>query len=132
MFLTDEFVDNKAKRGISTGGSKKTKHIKFPEKHFLPLIRTRTCAYEWVRNVRFSEILTYLVFLLHPFWDLPPCLISNELEIWKTCGMQCCVVYNKKSIQELLKMSLKKHQFWRVIQISFQVRYYFFGNKSPW
>ena len=32
-----------------------------------PLIRTRTCAYQGVRNVRFSENLMCFVFLKHPF-----------------------------------------------------------------
>ena len=30
-------------------------------------------------NVRFSENLACLVFLKHPFWDSPFCLISDEL-----------------------------------------------------
>ena len=32
-----------------------------------PLIRTRTCAYQRVRNVHFSENLACFVFLQHPF-----------------------------------------------------------------
>ena len=31
------------------------------------LIRTRTCAYQGVRNVCFSEILACFAFLKHPF-----------------------------------------------------------------
>ena len=36
---------------------------KFSEKNktFCPLIRTRTCAYQGVRNVSFSENFTYLL-----------------------------------------------------------------------
>ena len=37
----------------------------------------RTCAYQGVRNVRFSENLAYFVFLKHPFWDSLFCLITN-------------------------------------------------------
>ena len=33
--------------------------------------KTRTFAYQGVRNVRFSENLTWFVFLKHPFWDRP-------------------------------------------------------------
>ena len=57
------------------------KHVKFSEKKpFLtPLIRSRTCAYQGVRNVCFSENLAGSVFLKHPFWDSPFCLITNEL-----------------------------------------------------
>ena len=40
-----------------------------------------TCAYQGVRNVCFSENLVCFVFLKHPFWDSPFCLITNEL--WK-------------------------------------------------
>ena len=32
-----------------------------------PLIRTRTCAYQGVGNVCFSEILACFAFLKHPF-----------------------------------------------------------------
>ena len=32
-----------------------------------------------VRNVRFSENLACFVFLKHPFWDSPFCLITDEI-----------------------------------------------------
>ena len=41
-------------------------------------VYTCTCAHEGVRNVLFSENLTCFVFLKHPFWDSPFCLITNE------------------------------------------------------
>ena len=40
---------------------------------------TRTCAYQGVRNVCFSENLACFVFLKHPFWNLPFCLITDEV-----------------------------------------------------
>ena len=43
-----------------------------------PQIRTRTCAYQGVRNVRFSENLVCFVFLKNPFWDLSFCLITDD------------------------------------------------------
>ena len=46
-----------------------------------PLIRTRRCAYQGVRNVRFSGNLACFVFLKHSFWDSPFYLITDEL--WK-------------------------------------------------
>ena len=46
-----------------------------------PLICTRTCAYQEVRNVCFSENLACLVFLYHPFRDSPFCLITDKLNI---------------------------------------------------
>ena len=44
-----------------------------------PLISTRTCAYQRVRNVRYSENLACFVFLKHPFWVSPFCLITDDL-----------------------------------------------------
>ena len=43
-----------------------------------PLIRTRTCACQGLRNVRFSEKLACFVFFKNQFWDSPFCLITNE------------------------------------------------------
>ena len=45
-----------------------------------PLIRTRTCAYQGVRNVRFSENLACFVFLKHPFLDSSFCLITDDVQ----------------------------------------------------
>ena len=63
------------------GGNKNTKHAKFSEKKnfFYPLIRTRTCAYQAVKNVRFSENLACFVFLLPPFRDSFFCYITDAL-----------------------------------------------------
>ena len=41
--------------------------------------KTRTCAYQGVRNVHISENLACFVFLKHPFLDLPFCFITDEL-----------------------------------------------------
>ena len=50
----------------------------------------RTCAYQGIRNVRFSQNLACFVFLKHPFWDSPFCLITDEFMIiiikWKILG----------------------------------------------
>ena len=46
------------------------------------LIRTSTCTYQVVRNVRFSENLTCFVFLKHPLWDSPLCLITDDLSLF--------------------------------------------------
>ena len=59
------------------GCFKKTQHAKFSEKQtFLTPISTRTCAYHGAKTVRFSEKLACFVFLKHPFWDSPLCLIT--------------------------------------------------------
>ena len=55
--------------------SRKT-NISYP----LNISHTRTCVYQGVRNVRFSENLVYFVFLKHPFWDLPFCIITDDFK----------------------------------------------------
>ena len=42
-----------------------------------PLMDKRTCAYQGVRNVRFSENLSCFVFLKHPFSDSPFALLPT-------------------------------------------------------
>ena len=41
--------------------------------------KTRTCAYQGVRNVRFSENLACFVFLFPLSWDSRFCLITDEI-----------------------------------------------------
>ena len=45
-----------------------------------PTIRTRTCVYQEVRNVRFSKNLACFAFLKHPFWDSAFCLITDSFK----------------------------------------------------
>ena len=40
--------------------------------------KQRTCAYQGVRNVCFSENFACFIFLLPPSWDLPFCLITDD------------------------------------------------------
>ena len=47
-----------------------------------PLIRTRTCVYQGLRNVRFSENLTCFAFLNHPLWDSLFCLTTDEILVF--------------------------------------------------
>ena len=81
IFLTYYFVVNKAKGRISKWvfRENKARQIFWKTNISYPLIPIRKCAYQAVRNVRFSENLACLVFLKHPFWDSPFCLISDEL-----------------------------------------------------
>ena len=55
---------------------KKTKHVKFSEKRTFTFL---TCAYQGVRNIRFSQNLTCFIFLKQPFWDSPFRLITDDL-----------------------------------------------------
>ena len=87
FFVLCDSLVIRQKGKYQNGGNKKTKHAKFSEKTNVsyPLIHTRTCAYQGVRNVQvflfffFSENLTCFVFLLPRFWGSPFCLITNEL-----------------------------------------------------
>ena len=78
--LLQHFVVNKAKGRISKRVFQKNKarqifrktNISYPDTH------TYVCV-SGVRNVRFSENLACFVFLKHPFWDSPFCLINDDL-----------------------------------------------------
>ena len=55
---------------------------------------TRTCAYQRVRNNRFSENLAYVVFLEHPFWDSPFYLIYRRItDFWQKGALHFCSLY---------------------------------------
>ena len=73
------FVGNKAKGRISKRvfQENEARQIFWKTNISYPLIRTLTCAYQGVRNVCFSENLACFVFLKHPFWDSPFCLITD-------------------------------------------------------
>ena len=79
-----EIVGNKAKRRISNRVFQKNKARQIFRKKNIsyPLISTRTRAYQGVRNICFSENLVCFVFLKHPFWDSPFCLITDEIANW--------------------------------------------------
>ena len=81
MFRCLYFVDNMAKGRISKRvlQGNKARQIFRKTNISYPLIRTRTCAYQGVRNVHFSENLMCFIFLKHPFWDSPFCLITDDL-----------------------------------------------------
>ena len=84
----------KQKSKYQDGCFKKTKHAKFSEKQtfltpwyadkFRVLCFLETpvlvCVSE-VRNVRFSENLAWFVFLKHPSWDFPFCLITDDFRM---------------------------------------------------
>ena len=81
IFIPPEFVGNKPKGRISKRVFQENKAAQIFRKTNIsyPLIRTCSGAYQGVRNVRFLENLTCFVFLKHPFWDWPFCLITDEL-----------------------------------------------------
>ena len=56
-----------SKVNLETGVSRKQSTPNVPKNKHSPPIRTYTCAYQDVRNVRFSENLACFVFLKHSF-----------------------------------------------------------------
>ena len=77
-------VGNKAKEQISKQvfqESKARQNFRKTDVSY-PLMRTRTCTYQEVRIVCFSEILTCFAFLKHPFWDSPFCLITDNMSLY--------------------------------------------------
>ena len=137
-------------KGESQNGcSKKTKHVKLSKRRtFLTLlIRTRTCAYQGVRNVRFSEILACFVFLKHLFWDSPFALLpmiwfygffkrllslKND-NVWKCSLFRCniktqthCVSFMRYSVYYLLSHSIKLTS-WSVLveEVEYNFNYIF-------
>ena len=99
-------------KGKSQNGCfKKTKHAKFSEKTniFYPLICTQMCVYQGVKNVCFLENLACFVFLKHQFWNLPFCLITNEITLCFYFPQLFPLVYktgNKKSKSSYLFLYL--------------------------
>ena len=82
------------------------------------MISTRTFAYHWVKNVRFSENLACFVFLKHPFWDLPFCLITDDFAF---IFSECITIPSKHLL--VLKKSCRRLQdmSWRRLQHVFSV-----------
>ena len=113
------FVGNKAKRWVSKWVFKKTKHAKFSEK--------QTFLTHWhglhigVRNVLFSENLCF-VFLKHPFWDSPFCLITDVFVVY--CTQAALIFENNKNgvsfnITPVVILNLCCHCEWKSPLTSF-------------
>ena len=114
MVLT-YFVSNKPKGRISKPVFQENKahQIFRKKKTFLTpwyadvRIRRRTCAYQGVRNVCFSENSVSFVFLKHLFWDSLFCLITDDFrragyipsEYWLPFSWWLSHLHLKKSIK---------------------------------
>ena len=75
-----QYVGNKEKGRISKRvfQERKARQVFRNTNIFYPLILTRTCAYQGVRNVRFLENLACFVFLKHTFEGSPFFLITDK------------------------------------------------------
>ena len=120
LMLMINFVVNKAKRRISKRvfQENQARQIFRKTKISYHLIRTRTCAYQGVRNVRFSENLTWFIFLKYPFWDSPFCLVTDEClfskqkkVLWRSCKASPANIYlckiNNRNIRKRCGISLE-------------------------
>ena len=64
-----------------------------------PLIRTRTYAYQGVRNIRFSENLACYVFLKLPVWGSSICLITDDIkDLWLRISAEIAYVFHMLAI----------------------------------
>ena len=80
-----QLVGNKAKGRISyrVFQDNKARQILWKTNTSYPLIRTRMCAYQRVRNICFSENLACFVYSKHLVWYSPFRLITDEL-MWQS------------------------------------------------
>ena len=64
-----------------------------------PLIRTRTYAYQGVRNISFSENLACYVFLKLPVWGSSFCLITDDIkDLWLRISAEIAYVFHMLAI----------------------------------
>ena len=60
--------------------------VKWEERAQIIGKKAKECAYQGVRNVGFSGNFACFIFLKHPFWDSPFCLITDKMwlkMLWK-------------------------------------------------
>ena len=88
---SSEFVGIKAKGWISERVFQENKASQIFRKTNISHTLIRTCMYQGVRNVPFSENLMCFVFLKHPFWDSPFCFSTDELKINEILRTQNCI-----------------------------------------
>ena len=81
--ISAHIVGNKAKGQISKRVFQENKASQIFQKTNISyfLIRTRTCAYQGVRNICFSENLVCFVFLKHPLLESPFCVITDDINL---------------------------------------------------
>ena len=84
------------------------------------------CAYQGVRNDRFSENLACFVFLKHPFWDSPYCLVTNKVSSASEAYLRPC----QTSIMEVFIFFIV--MVFQNCQNQFQQCFRFFPCKLYW
>ena len=109
-FYKAKLVGNKAKAWISKRVLQENKARQVFRKTDIsyPLIRSCTCAYQGVRNVRFSENLTCFAFLKQPFWDSLFCLITAKSEDLATTGS---IEFSRKAFCRADKTDFKVYTY---------------------
>ena len=92
------------------------------------LVRTRKCAYQGVRNVPFSENLAFFVFLKHPFWDSPFCLITIDCRYWYSQIASYASCSNNKGKSNSFK---RQHNCRHLFDIDIYMTYIFMSKLLP-
>ena len=78
-----------------------------------PLIRTRMSAYKGVRYVRFFWTFGGFVFLKHPFWDSPFCLITDV--VWYCLSVNCFCEKRLPHNSNIIQSNVKTWKdFWKI------------------
>ena len=112
---------------LKTRFSRKQSTPNLPKKkHFLTLIRTRTCAYQGVRNVRFLENMACFAFLKQQFWDSIFYLITDEFFFLSKLSNSFCL-FTFISIGHVLYKLLFIN--FKVFLTQFSLVFYFY---TPW
>ena len=101
--IKPKFVGNMAKGRISRRMFQENKghQIFWKTNISYPLIRTRKCAYQGVRNIRFSKNLACFVPWNTHFWDSPFCHITDEFFLW--AKLLESLLYNKYMISVMTR-----------------------------
>ena len=106
--IKERFAGNEAKGRISKRVFQENKaHQIFRKTNIsYPLIRTRTCVYQGVRNVCFPENLMCFVSLKHLFWNSPFCLITDDLTEVIIIGVGDFTKTKKEKISQVGKINI--------------------------
>ena len=91
-----DFVGNKPKGRISKQvlEGNKARQVFRKTKISYPLIRTRTCASSGGKKCLIFGKFGVLVFLKHPLWDSPFCLITDDFRAFGGKGLSPNLIWN--------------------------------------
>ena len=98
---------NEKNANFKTGASrKKARQIFWKTNISYPLIRTRMCAYQGVRNVHFSENFACFFFLKHSFWDSHFCHFLEEIQYQK---LKLLLLFSLTILKDIIRTVYSSH-----------------------